>query len=146
MIRNRQMLLNKPNQHHQRRRLIKLNLIKAEGLASMDASGLAYPYVVVRVGGMKRATSNCLKQTLTPEFNFECTISASAGDTISLTIFDWDMVGDDEVMGEVRFAATSVHSVVTPMTVDLSCAPGGEEDNAKGKLFFEYSLSSLDNE
>jgi Ca2+-dependent lipid-binding protein len=83
---------------------LRLGLIRAQHLPKMDLTGAADPYVTFDIMGEKQRKSKTIKNTLSPEWReeFVFDITDDKGELV-LTVWDYDQMSKDEVIGEVRF-------------------------------------------
>ncbi|TSK16233.1 Fer-1-like protein 4 [Bagarius yarrelli] len=85
--------------------LVRLYVVKATNLAPADPNGKADPYVVVKVGQQQLdSRERYIPKQLNPVFGevFELTVSFPLETELILTVFDHDLVGTDDVIGETR--------------------------------------------
>ncbi|XP_066527462.1 fer-1-like protein 4 [Hoplias malabaricus] len=85
--------------------LVRVYVVKATNLAPADPNGKADPYVVVKVGQQQvDCKERYIPKQLNPVFGevFELTVSFPLETELSLSVFDHDLVGLDDVIGETR--------------------------------------------
>ncbi|XP_069508332.1 fer-1-like protein 4 [Ambystoma mexicanum] len=85
--------------------LVRLYVVKATNLAPADPNGKADPYVVVTVGEQtKDSKERYIPKQLHPVFGevFELTVSFPMESEILISVFDHDMVGSDDLIGETK--------------------------------------------
>ncbi|KAA0707661.1 Fer-1-like protein 4 [Triplophysa tibetana] len=85
--------------------LVRVYIVKATNLAPTDANGKADPYVVVKVGQQQiDSKDRYIPKQLNPVFGevFELTLSFPLETELTLYIFDHDLVGSDDLIGETR--------------------------------------------
>uniref|UniRef100_A0A672KVK3 Fer-1-like protein 4 n=1 Tax=Sinocyclocheilus grahami TaxID=75366 RepID=A0A672KVK3_SINGR len=78
---------------------------KATNLAPTDPNGKADPYVVVKVGQQQMdSKERYIPKQLNPVFGevFELTVSFPLETELTLYVFDHDLVGSDDLIGETR--------------------------------------------
>ncbi|XP_057217290.1 fer-1-like protein 4 isoform X2 [Triplophysa rosa] len=83
--------------------LVRVYVVKATNLAPTDANGKADPYVVVKVGQQQMdSKERYIPKQLNPVFGevFELTLSFPLETELTLYIFDHDLVGSDDLIGE----------------------------------------------
>ncbi|KAL4648921.1 fer-1-like protein 4 [Arapaima gigas] len=85
--------------------LVRVYVVKATNLAPTDPNGKADPYVVVRVGQQQMDTKDhYIPKQLNPVFGevFELTVSFPLETDLTLMVFDHNLVGSDDLIGETR--------------------------------------------
>uniref|UniRef100_A0A8C7I1A3 Fer-1-like protein 4 n=1 Tax=Oncorhynchus kisutch TaxID=8019 RepID=A0A8C7I1A3_ONCKI len=85
--------------------LVRVYVVKATNLAPTDPNGKADPYVVVKVGGQSMDNKDSyIPKQLNPVFGevFELTVSFPLETEITLMVFDHNLVGSDDLIGETR--------------------------------------------
>ncbi|MEE6515328.1 hypothetical protein FKM82_023980 [Ascaphus truei] len=85
--------------------LVRVYIIKATNLSPADPNGKADPYVVVKVGEQeKNSKDRYIPKQLNPVFGevFELTISFPVESEILISVFDHDLVGSDDLIGETK--------------------------------------------
>ncbi|XP_031805176.1 fer-1-like protein 4 [Sarcophilus harrisii] len=85
--------------------LIRVYVVKATSLAPADANGKADPYVVVSAGRERKDTKErYIPKQLNPIFGevLELNISLPAETELTVAVFDHDLVGSDDLIGETR--------------------------------------------
>ncbi|XP_035244550.1 fer-1-like protein 4 [Anguilla anguilla] len=85
--------------------LVRVYMVKATNLAPTDPNGKADPYVVVRVGEQHMDSKDrYIPKQLNPVFGevFELTVSFPLETELTLSVFDHDLVGSDDMIGETR--------------------------------------------
>ncbi|KAM4622831.1 fer-1-like protein 4 [Discoglossus pictus] len=85
--------------------LVRIYIVKATNLSPADPNGKADPYVVVKVGGqVKDSKERYIPKQLNPVFGevFELTISFPMESEILISVFDHDLVGSDDLIGETK--------------------------------------------
>jgi Ca2+-dependent lipid-binding protein len=82
----------------------------------MDVTGFADPYVKLSFDRQEFTTAT-IKKSVNPAWNEEFRIKVTPGSNdhydVVFTIFDWDRMGDDEVIGEVRIPVNDFRSRTT---------------------------------
>ena len=80
-------------------------VVEAEALRPKDRNGKADPYVKILVGGKRRADSRAdfKPETLEPIFGqmFQMLVDLPMQKDLEVSIFDHDLVGTDELIGEL---------------------------------------------
>uniref|UniRef100_A0A3P8YYU0 C2 domain-containing protein n=1 Tax=Esox lucius TaxID=8010 RepID=A0A3P8YYU0_ESOLU len=85
--------------------LVRVYVAKATNLAPTDPNGKADPYVMVKVGKQSMdSKERYIPKQLNPVFGevFELTVSFPLETELTLMVFDHDMVGSDDLIGETR--------------------------------------------
>ncbi|KAM8947023.1 fer-1-like protein 4 isoform 2-T2 [Pelodytes ibericus] len=85
--------------------LVRIYIVKATNLAPADPNGKADPYVVVKVGEQnKDSKERYIPKQLNPVFGevFEISISFPVETELLIQVFDHDMVGSDDLIGETK--------------------------------------------
>ncbi|XP_051958046.1 fer-1-like protein 4 isoform X2 [Xyrauchen texanus] len=85
--------------------LVRVYVVKATNLAPTDPNGKADPYVVVKVGHQQMdSKERYIPKQLNPVFGevFELTVSFPLETELTLYVFDHDLVGSDDLIGETR--------------------------------------------
>ncbi|XP_055909489.1 otoferlin-like isoform X1 [Eupeodes corollae] len=85
--------------------LVRVYIIKATDLHPMDLNGKADPYVVLHLGGKRISDKeNYVSKQLNPIFGkcFEVEATFPQDSMLTVQIFDWDLVGSDDLIGETR--------------------------------------------
>ncbi|XP_049327745.1 fer-1-like protein 4 [Astyanax mexicanus] len=85
--------------------LTRVYVVKATNLAPADPNGKADPYVVVKIGQQQLdSKERYIPKQLHPVFGevFELTVSFPLETELNIIIFDHDLVGSDDMIGETR--------------------------------------------
>ncbi|XP_051044235.1 fer-1-like protein 4 [Phodopus roborovskii] len=85
--------------------LVRVYVVKATNLAPADPNGKADPYVVVSAGKERRDTKErYIPKQLHPIFGevLELNVSLPAEPELTVAIFDHDLVGSDDLIGETH--------------------------------------------
>jgi otoferlin len=85
--------------------LVRVYVVKATDLHPMDMNGKADPYVVLQLGGKRISDKdNYVSKQLNPVFGkcFEIEATFPQDSMLTVQIFDWDLVGSDDLVGETR--------------------------------------------
>ncbi|XP_071067922.1 fer-1-like protein 4 [Dasypus novemcinctus] len=85
--------------------LVRVYVVKATNLAPMDPNGKADPYVVVSTARERQDTKeHYIPKQLNPIFGevLELSISLPAEPELTVSVFDHDLVGSDDLIGETR--------------------------------------------
>lgn len=85
--------------------LVRIYIVKGTDLHPMDLNGKADPYVVLQMGGKRISDKeNYVSKQLNPIFGkcFEMELKFPQDSQLTVQIYDWDLVGSDELIGETR--------------------------------------------
>ncbi|KAL1517093.1 hypothetical protein ABEB36_000901 [Hypothenemus hampei] len=85
--------------------LVRVYIVKANDLHPMDLNGKADPYVVLQLGSKRISDKeNYISKQLNPVFGkcFEIEASFPQDSLLTVQIFDWDLVGADDMVGETK--------------------------------------------
>ncbi|XP_043946076.1 fer-1-like protein 4 [Protopterus annectens] len=85
--------------------LVRVYVIKATNLTPADPNGKADPYIVVKIGEQHQDSKDrYIPKQLNPVFGevFEMTISFPLETELMISIYDHDMVGSDDLIGETK--------------------------------------------
>lgn len=84
--------------------LVRVYIVKGS-VHPMDLNGKADPYVVLQMGGKRISDKeNYVSKQLNPIFGkcFEMELKFPQDSQLTVQIYDWDLVGSDELIGETR--------------------------------------------
>ena len=90
---------------------MRIVLVSARGLKAADSNGLSDPYCMLSMG-RHRKTSTTIKKTLNPKWNEEFQFKgeiAKLGSKLLLRMYDYDLVGFDDALGNAEVIATDRH-------------------------------------
>lgn len=85
--------------------LVRVYIVKGTDLHPMDLNGKADPYVVLQLGSKKISDKeNYISKQLNPVFGkcFEIECCFPQDSMLTVQIYDWDLVGSDDLIGETR--------------------------------------------
>ncbi|NXI16257.1 FR1L4 protein, partial [Irena cyanogastra] len=85
--------------------LVRVYIVEATNLSPADPNGKANPYVVVTVGQQQKNTKErYIPKQLNPVFGevVELTVSFPKESELTVAIFDHDLVGSDDPIGETK--------------------------------------------
>uniref|UniRef100_A0A8C6MM89 Otoferlin n=1 Tax=Nothobranchius furzeri TaxID=105023 RepID=A0A8C6MM89_NOTFU len=82
--------------------LVRIYVIRATDLHPADINGKADPYVAIRLGKTEiKDKENYISKQLNPlSFDVEATFPMDS--TLTVSIYDWDLVGTDDLIGETK--------------------------------------------
>lgn len=85
--------------------LVRVYVVKATNLAPTDLNGKSDPYIVVKIGEqVQDSKERYIPKQLNPVFGevFEMTVAFPMETELTISIFDHDMVGKDDLIGETK--------------------------------------------
>ncbi|XP_073539819.1 fer-1-like protein 4 [Phyllobates terribilis] len=85
--------------------LVRIYIVKGTNLAPADPNGKSDPYVVVKVGEQTMdSKERYIPKQLNPVFGevFELTISFPVESELTISVFDHDLIGSDDLIGETK--------------------------------------------
>ena len=85
--------------------LVRVYVVKANDLHPMDINGKADPYLVLQFGSKRLSDKdNYVSKQLNPVFGkcFEFEACFPQDSLLSLQVFDWDLLGSDDLIGETK--------------------------------------------
>ncbi|KAM9296863.1 fer-1-like protein 4 [Gastrophryne carolinensis] len=85
--------------------LVRIYIVKATSLSPADPNGKADPYIVVKVADQTMdSKERYIPKQLNPVFGevFEITVSFPVESELTISIFDHDLVGSDDLIGETK--------------------------------------------
>ncbi|KAG1674527.1 Otoferlin [Nymphon striatum] len=85
--------------------LVRIYIIKATDLHPADMNGKADPYIVINLGNKRtNDKENYISKQLNPVFGkcFEFEATFPQDSILTIQIFDWDLIGSDDLIGETR--------------------------------------------
>lgn len=85
--------------------LVRVYIIKATDLHPMDLNGKADPYVMLQIGNKRVSNkNNYISKQLNPVFGkcFEIEAIFPQESSLVVQIYDWDLFGSDDLIGETR--------------------------------------------
>ncbi|XP_037543053.1 fer-1-like protein 6 [Nematolebias whitei] len=91
--------------NHQVKVLIRVYIVSASNLHPADPDGKADPYIVLRLGKHEiKDRDNYIPKQLNPVFgrSFEMQATFPQESMLSVVIYDFDLVGGDDLIGETR--------------------------------------------
>ncbi|XP_050361136.1 otoferlin-like [Nymphalis io] len=85
--------------------LVRVYIVKATDLHPMDMNGKADPYIVLQLGSKKiNDKENYVSKQLNPVFGkcFEIEATIPQDSTLTVQVYDWDLLGSDDLIGETK--------------------------------------------
>ena len=99
---------------------LRLCVIGAHHLPKMDMTGAADPYVTLDIIGQEQRRSKTIKNTLNPEWKEEFIFDIKDDkEELLLTVWDWDRMSKDEVIGEVRLRLADLSGKSSTARVEI---------------------------
>ncbi|ELR17483.1 C2 and SH3 domain containing protein [Acanthamoeba castellanii str. Neff] len=115
---------------------ICVTIIEGKGLAVKDSCGTSDPFVKVKLGTIKHKTKKIMKN-LNPRWNEKFFFKGSgfASSTLEITVWDWDRIGSNDYMGEVRIPMSEVMTLgEISKSYPLVSGPGHEGEQVSGEI------------
>lgn len=84
---------------------MRVYIIKGTDLHPMDLNGKSDPYVVLQLGSKRISDKeNYVSKQLNPVFGkcFEIEATFPQDSMLTIQVFDWDLVGSDDLIGETK--------------------------------------------
>ena len=85
--------------------MVRVYVVKANDLHPMDINGKADPYLVLVLGNKRTSDKdNYVSKQLNPVFGkcFEMEASFPQDSVLTVQLFDWDLLGADDLIGETK--------------------------------------------
>ncbi|XP_058143724.1 otoferlin [Dasypus novemcinctus] len=85
--------------------LVRVYVVRATDLHPADINGKADPYIAIRLGKTDiRDKENYISKQLNPVFgkSFDIEASFPMESMLTVAVYDWDLVGTDDLIGETR--------------------------------------------
>uniref|UniRef100_A0AAV2JEZ6 C2 domain-containing protein n=1 Tax=Knipowitschia caucasica TaxID=637954 RepID=A0AAV2JEZ6_KNICA len=85
--------------------LVRVYIVRATDLHPADINGKADPYITIRLGKTEiKDKENYHSKQLNPVFgkSFDIEASLPMDSTLTVSIYDWDLVGTDDLIGETK--------------------------------------------
>lgn len=85
--------------------LVRIYIVRATDLHPADINGKADPYIAIRLGKNEiKDKENYISKQLNPVFgkSFDVEATLPMDSTLTVSIYDWDLVGTDDLIGETR--------------------------------------------
>uniref|UniRef100_A0A671QI43 Otoferlin n=1 Tax=Sinocyclocheilus anshuiensis TaxID=1608454 RepID=A0A671QI43_9TELE len=85
--------------------LIRVYVIRATELHPADINGKADPYIAIKLGKTEiKDKENYISKQLNPLFgkSFDIEATLPMDSTLTVSIYDWDLVGTDDLIGETK--------------------------------------------
>uniref|UniRef100_A0AAQ5YLP0 Otoferlin n=1 Tax=Amphiprion ocellaris TaxID=80972 RepID=A0AAQ5YLP0_AMPOC len=82
--------------------LVRIYVIRATDLHPADINGKADPYIAIRLGKTEiKDKENYISKQLNP-LSFDVEVTFPMDSTLTVSIYDWDLVGTDDLIGETK--------------------------------------------
>ncbi|KAK5886906.1 hypothetical protein CesoFtcFv8_017891 [Champsocephalus esox] len=85
--------------------LVRIYVIRATDLHPADINGKADPYIAIKLGKTEiKDKENYISKQLNPLFgkSFDVEATFPMDSTLTVSIYDWDLVGTDDLIGETK--------------------------------------------
>ncbi|XP_061750148.1 otoferlin-like [Nerophis ophidion] len=85
--------------------LVRVYIIRATDLHPADINGKADPYIAIKLGKTEvKDKENYISKQLNPLFgkSFDLEVTFPMDSTLTVSIYDWDLVGTDDLIGETK--------------------------------------------
>lgn len=85
--------------------LVRVYVVRATDLHPADINGKADPYIVIKLGKTDcRDKENYISKQLNPVFgkSFDIMATFPMESMLSVSVYDWDLVGTDDLIGETK--------------------------------------------
>ncbi|KAL7862243.1 hypothetical protein SRHO_G00136840 [Serrasalmus rhombeus] len=85
--------------------LVRIYVIRATDLHPADINGKADPYIAIKLGKSEiKDKENYISKQLNPVFgkSFDVEATFPMDSTLTVSIYDWDLVGTDDLIGETK--------------------------------------------
>ncbi|XP_023694974.1 otoferlin-like isoform X2 [Paramormyrops kingsleyae] len=85
--------------------LVRIYVVRANDLHPADINGKADPYIAIKIGKTEiRDKDNYLSKQLNPVFgrSFDVEVTFPLETLLTVAIYDWDLVGRDDLIGETK--------------------------------------------
>ncbi|XP_061899143.1 otoferlin-like isoform X1 [Entelurus aequoreus] len=85
--------------------LVRVYIIRATDLHPADINGKADPYIAIKLGNTEvKDKENYISKQLNPLFgkSFDMEVTFPMDSTLTVSIYDWDLVGTDDLIGETK--------------------------------------------
>jgi hypothetical protein len=125
--------------------LIYIRIKKAEGISAQDRSGKSDPFITLAFSefGKPQYCTRIIEQELNPNWNEQTCLlvyqdQLTAGEKLSVELWDSDMITSDDVVGQVNFDIRDLiknHGNTITEREDELCDEKGEK--LPGKLFWD---------
>ncbi|CUM66099.1 uncharacterized protein PRCAT00003754001 [Priceomyces carsonii] len=89
---------------------MKLEILSAENLKSVDKNGKSDPLLAINLDGVEVFRTSKKRKTLDPVWNetFEYPILSRSRQITLLEVYDWDLTHDDELLGRVNLDLSTI--------------------------------------
>uniref|UniRef100_A0A8C1KH58 Otoferlin n=2 Tax=Cyprinus carpio TaxID=7962 RepID=A0A8C1KH58_CYPCA len=85
--------------------IVRVYVVKATELHPADINGKADPYIAIKLGKTEiKDKENYISKQLNPVFgkSFDIEATLPMDSTLTVSIYDWDLVGTDDLIGETK--------------------------------------------
>lgn len=89
---------------------VKLEILSAENLSSVDSNGKSDPLAVIKLNGVEIFKTDKKRRTLDPIWNeaAEFPLLSRSRSILMLEVYDWDLTHDDELLGRANIDLSEV--------------------------------------
>ncbi|XP_053700525.1 otoferlin-like [Synchiropus splendidus] len=105
--------------------LVRVYVIRATDLHPADINGKADPYIAIRLGKTEiKDKENYISKQLNPLFgkSFDIEATFPMDSTLTVSIYDWDLVGTDDLIGETKIDLENRFYSKHRATCGISCS------------------------
>ncbi|XP_042356383.1 otoferlin-like [Plectropomus leopardus] len=104
--------------------LVRIYVIRATDLHPADINGKADPYIAIKLGKTEiKDKENYISKQLNPLFgkSFDVEATFPMDSTLTVSIYDWDLVGTDDLIGETKLDLENRFYSKHRATCGISC-------------------------
>ena len=114
---------------------LRVDVLDASNIKPADRNGKSDPFCVFELNGDKVFKSKVLKKTLNPAWNefFETKVPSRTSAEFIVKIYDWDLAGDADFLGQARLDLGGLEPFV-PKTSTFKLVGKRGEDGALGEI------------
>ena len=101
---------------------MRLDIVKALNLKSVDSNGKSDPLCVIKVDGIEVYKTDKKRKNLNPEWNESCELSllSRSRQVVLVEVYDWDFTHNDELLGRAQLDFSKMEVLQdTPFTAQL---------------------------
>ena len=128
---------------------VKVHVLKARNLTAADSDGTSDPYAVVLVGDDEAGsqTSKTVSSTLAPEWGESFSFAgAAADDSVTVRVFDYDYVGRDDPIGELRVSLRDAARQYVAYGAEGRWHRLTGEDAGEGEVYLGFEVDPVPDE
>uniref|UniRef100_G3PC45 C2 domain-containing protein n=1 Tax=Gasterosteus aculeatus aculeatus TaxID=481459 RepID=G3PC45_GASAC len=104
--------------------LVRIYVIRATDLHPADINGKADPYIAIKLGKTEiKDKENYISKQLNPLFgkSFDVEATFPMDSTLTVSIYDWDLVGTDDLIGETKLDLENRYYSKHRATCGITC-------------------------